>query len=52
MSVKNTVEEIIKKSHYSGVKLKVNNILGEFESKSSTRPWSKKKWDSKKRRSH
>ncbi|MBT4730565.1 WYL domain-containing protein [Candidatus Woesearchaeota archaeon] len=50
MSVKNTVEEIIKKSHYSGVKLKVNNILGEFESKSSTRPWSKKKWDSKKRR--
>jgi|LWDU01.1.fsa_nt_gi hypothetical protein len=50
MNLKNTVEDIIKKSRHSGAKLKVNDILEKFESKSSTRPWSEQKRGSKKRR--
>ena len=50
MSLKNTVEEIVTNTYHSGTKLKVNDILGKFESKSSIRPWSKKERDSKKRR--
>jgi len=50
MNLKNTVEDIIKKSRHSGAKLKVNDILEKFESKSSTRPWSEQKRGSKRRR--